>query len=134
MLVVLCTVPADGDHAARIARGLIEARLAACVNTIGPVRSTYRWQGAVEEASELQLVIKTTACRYDALEGWLRAHHPYSEPEIIAIAVTRGSASYLAWVEGATREDTPGTEDLRTEPSIREGSCTSIAPPRDGPC
>ncbi len=102
MIVVLCTVPADGEHATRIARGLVEARLAACVNAIGPVRSTYSWQGQVEEASELQLVIKTTAARYEALERWLREHHPYAEPELIALPIARGSASYLAWLAAAT--------------------------------
>lgn len=110
MIVVLCTVPADGEHATRIARGLVEARLAACVNAIGPVRSTYRWQGSIEEATELQLVIKTSEARYEALERWLREHHPYSEPEIVALPILQGSASYLEWVAASMDpDDTPGS-------------------------
>ncbi len=103
-IIVLCTVPADGDHAERIARGLVAARLCACVNAL-PVRSIYRWQGAVEDAREQQLVIKTRRARYTALESWLRANHPYREPEIVALPIVLGSAGYLAWLEHETADD-----------------------------
>jgi periplasmic divalent cation tolerance protein len=100
-IFVLCTVPADGDHAERIARGLCEARLCACVNAL-PVRSIYRWQGAVEDAREQQLFIKTRRARYAELEAWLRANHPYSQPEILALPIALGSAGYLEWLAAET--------------------------------
>lgn len=101
-ILVLCTVPAAGDAAERIARGLVEARLAACVNAVGPVRSIYRWQGATHDDAELQLLIKSRRARYEELERWLREHHPYDEPEIVAVPIERGSPSYLAWIAAAT--------------------------------
>jgi periplasmic divalent cation tolerance protein len=101
-LVVLCTVPADGGHADRIAQSLVEARLAACVNVVGPVRSIYRWDGAVKEDAELQLLVKTRASRYAELEHHLRRVHPYEEPEILALGIEKGSASYLAWLAEQT--------------------------------
>ncbi len=102
VIVVLCTVPEKGDHAERLARGLVEAELAACVNAVGPVRSIYRWQGAVQDDREVLLVIKTRRDRYAALEAAIRANHPYEEPEVIALPIAAGSASYLAWVLAQT--------------------------------
>jgi periplasmic divalent cation tolerance protein len=101
-IVVLCTVPVEGDHGERVARGLVENKLAACVNVIGPVRSIYRWQEAIQDDRELQLIIKTRVARYHALEKWLRENHPYSEPEIVALPIVRGSTSYLAWLTAQT--------------------------------
>jgi periplasmic divalent cation tolerance protein len=105
VLLVLTNCP-DADTAGRLRRELVKARLAACVNQFGSVQSTYRWQGAIEEASEVTLLIKTTRDRYAALEAELRRLHPYSVPEIIAIAVERGSSDYLTWVRAETRADT----------------------------
>lgn len=96
--VLLCTAPAEGGHAERLARGLVEAELAACVNLVGPVRSIYRWQGAVAEDPELLLVIKTRAACYADVEAYLLREHPYEVPEVIALDVTRGSEAYLAWL------------------------------------
>jgi periplasmic divalent cation tolerance protein len=101
-LLVLCTVPAEGDHAMRLARGMVEERLAACVNALGPMRSIYRWQGAVSDDQEIQLLIKTRRERFEALVSHIRARHPYSEPEILALPIATGSASYLAWLAGET--------------------------------
>jgi len=98
MLLVLTTLP-DADSAARIARALVEGRHAACVSIGAPVRSIYVWQGALEDASEVPLAIKTTADAYDALEAALRALHPYELPEIVALPVTRGLPAYLQWVD-----------------------------------
>jgi periplasmic divalent cation tolerance protein len=78
----------------------------ACVNQLGSVQSTYRWQGAIEEASEVTLLIKTTRDRYADLEAELHRLHPYSVPEILAVAVERGSPDYLTWVRAETRADT----------------------------
>jgi len=105
VLLVLTNCP-DEATAARIRRELVNARLAACVNQLAPVQSTYLWQGAVEEATEITLLIKTTRERYGTLEARLRQLHPYSVPEIIAIPVQLGSADYLAWVRSETRADT----------------------------
>jgi periplasmic divalent cation tolerance protein len=101
LLVVLCTVP-DEQAAERLAHGLIEARLAACVNAISGVKSFYRWQGNLEAEAEIQVVIKTRRARFDALAEWIREHHPYDVPEIIALPADRVSQSYLAWVIGET--------------------------------
>jgi periplasmic divalent cation tolerance protein len=105
VLLVLTNCP-DQASAARIRSELVEARLAACVNQLGPVQSTYRWQGAVEQASEVTLLIKTTRARYAALEARLRQLHPYSLPEILAFAAERGLPAYLGWVDAETRADT----------------------------
>jgi periplasmic divalent cation tolerance protein len=96
-LVVLCTTP-SGEPAAELARGIVAEQLAACVNILPAVRSIYRWQGEVKDDEEALLVIKTRRPRYAALEHWIRSHHPYTEPEIIALPIIEGSASYLAWL------------------------------------
>lgn len=95
-LLVFCTCP-DEATAERIAQALVEARLAACVSR-SPVRSVYRWEEAVETADEVQLVIKTTRGRFDALERVLRELHPYELPEILAVEAAAGLAGYLDWI------------------------------------
>ena len=100
-ILVLCTCP-DESVALDIARDLVTQGLAACVNRLAPIRSIYRWAGRVCEESEQLLLIKTTAARYEALEMRLKALHPYEIPEIIAIPVVAGSASYLDWLATAT--------------------------------
>ena len=100
--VVLCTVPSR-DVAERLAHSLLEEKLVACVNVLPGVRSMYRWQGAIEEAGELLLLMKTASDRYDALEERIRELHPYDVPEVLAVDVADGSAGYLAWVLGETR-------------------------------
>jgi periplasmic divalent cation tolerance protein len=96
-IVVLTTCP-DDAVAARIARELVESGLAACVNRVGAVNSTYRWQGAIQDEPEVLLVIKTLSSRYSELEMRLKSFHPYDVPEIIAPPVTHGSAEFLAWL------------------------------------
>lgn len=96
LLVILCTVP-DEDTARRIAQGLVEDRLAACVNVIAGVKSFYRWQGTIEVGAELQLLIKTRQGRFDELVAWVNDKHPYEVPEIVAIPAERVSDEYLAW-------------------------------------
>lgn len=102
VLVVLTTLP-DHDTARQLARQLVEARLAACVNLLAPCTSIYRWNAAVQEETEIALLIKTTAERYAALEAYLTEHHPYQLPEIIALPVAQGLAGYLEWVGAETR-------------------------------
>jgi periplasmic divalent cation tolerance protein len=96
LIVVLCTVPGE-DAAERIGRGLVEARLAGCVNAIPAVKSYYRWKGEIEVDSEIQLLIKTQRGRFEELAEWIRANHPYEVPEIVALAADRVSESYLRW-------------------------------------
>ena len=86
------------DEAAKIAHSLVNERLAACVNIVGPVRSIYRWQGAIEEAGEHLLVIKTRASLYAALERRVIELHSYEVPEVIALRIARGSKAYLDWL------------------------------------
>jgi len=103
ILYVVSHCPDDAT-ARRIARALIENRLAACVNQHGPVHSTYRWRDVVEEASEVALIIKTTRARYPALEAAIRQMHPYALPEIFALPVVDGYAPYLRWVAESTAD------------------------------
>jgi len=100
-VVVLVTTPSAEDGA-RIGRTLVEERLAACANVVGPIRSIYRWQGAVEDASEHLLLIKARAADVDALTTRVRALHGYDVPEVIALSVRGGSAAYLAWLAEST--------------------------------
>jgi len=102
VLIVMTNCP-DHDIADRIAHALVEGGLAACVNRLPSVRSIYRWQGVLEEAEEVQLLIKTTAARYVEVEAAIRALHPYELPEIVGWPATAGLAGYLDWVTEETR-------------------------------
>ena len=95
--VVLLTAP-DAASAERLARALVEERLAACVNAVPGVRSFYRWEGRIEDASEILLVVKTRADRTTALAARVRELHPYALPEVLELAAAGGSAEYLDWV------------------------------------
>ena len=101
LIVVLCTAPGQ-TAAERLARGLVEERLAACVNAISGVKSFYRWQGKIEADSEIQLIIKTRRGRFDDVVAWIRANHPYEVPEIIALPADNVSDDYLQWAIGET--------------------------------
>ncbi|WP_327269578.1 divalent-cation tolerance protein CutA [Streptomyces sp. NBC_01218] len=90
------------EKAMALARGAVEARLAACAQVSAPVTSVYHWQNAVETAQEWQVLFKTRAERYDELEDHLHAAHDYDTPEIVATPIVRGSARYLAWVTDQT--------------------------------
>ncbi len=94
--VVMTTVP-DDDLASRIARSLVEQGLAACVQRL-PIRSTFAWQGRIEEASEILLLIKTTKASFEALERRIHEMSPYQVPEVIALDVARAAPAYAAWL------------------------------------
>ena len=96
--------PAEGD---RLARALVEERLAACVNRVAPVHSVYRWEGKVEQSEEELLIIKTRRTLFPALEQRVRELHSYAVPEIIALPVIDGSAAYLQWVADQTLGGAP---------------------------
>ncbi|SRR5574343_601990 len=100
-LLVLTNCP-DEATANAIALALVEEKFAACVNILPRVQSVYRWQGAVESASEIPLLIKSTVGRYAELEAAIRARHPYDVPEIIALPITQGLPAYLNWVATET--------------------------------
>lgn len=93
----------SADEAERIARRLVDLRLAACVNIGGPMRSIYRWKGAVEDAQEWSLAIKTTSALFPQLRDELRRAHSYETPEIIAIPIVDGLDAYLSWIGDETR-------------------------------
>jgi periplasmic divalent cation tolerance protein len=95
---VTTTLP-DRDAAHRLGRRLVEERLAACAQVVGPVSSVYWWQGEVETAGEWYCHLKTMAARVPALTSRIRELHPYETPEIIAVPVAEGDAAYLRWVE-----------------------------------
>jgi periplasmic divalent cation tolerance protein len=100
-LLIFTNLP-DAASAQALATRLISGRLAACVNLLAPCRSVYRWQGEVESAEEIPLLIKSTAARYAELEAAIRAAHPYELPEIIAVPIVHGLPGYLAWIAAET--------------------------------
>ena len=104
VLLVMTNVP-DAACAEKLAQALLERKLAACVNCLPGVKSFYRWQGAIEEASELSLLIKTTVACYVELQAAIKSLHPYDMPEIIAIPVTHGWEPYLGWVVEETKKE-----------------------------
>ena len=91
-------------HAVAVARVLVEERLAACVNVLPPMTSIYRWEGAVQQETEEQVVIKTSTDRLAALETRLRQLHPYELPEFLVITADAGAEAYLKWVGSATHD------------------------------
>jgi periplasmic divalent cation tolerance protein len=95
--VVLSTAGSE-DEARKVAHHLVEHQLAACVNIVSGIESTYRWQGKVESAREWLLLIKTTAEKFPAVRDAIRELHSYDLPECIAIAIDDGSQEYLQWI------------------------------------
>lgn len=96
-LVVLVTA-SSADEARQLARGLLENRLAACVNVV-PVASLFRWEGAIQQEAEALMIIKTRADAFDRLAQAIKAAHSYDVPEIIALPIAAGSAEYLKWID-----------------------------------
>lgn|SRR5512141_133711 len=101
-IVVLCTCP-DDAVAERIAGALVEEHLAACVNRLPAVVSTYRWKDEIHRDRECLLLIKTTIERFDALRERIVALHPYELPEVIAVDIARGLPAYLDWIASETQ-------------------------------
>lgn len=107
VLLVISNFP-DRASAVTAADTLITSRVAACVNVLSDCTSIYRWEGKIEHASEVPLLIKTTRAAYPKLENSLRELHPYELPEIIAVSMTAGLPAYLNWV---TQETSPRTTE-----------------------
>lgn len=102
------------EGAAKIARSAVEARLAACAQVIGPVASTYRWEGHVQTEEEWLVVLKTTAARFEALATHIRGEHSYETPEIIATPIVAGDDAYLRWVSAEAQSATPPAPTRRS--------------------
>jgi periplasmic divalent cation tolerance protein len=96
-VTILCTCP-DEETAARLARGMVQERHAACATVVPRVRSVYRWEDAIRDESEALLVIKTTSSHFFVIEHWLEEHHPYDVPELIALKNEHVAEPYLQWL------------------------------------
>ena len=101
VVIVLTTLPADFD-ADVFAQTLVEERLAACVSVGAPMTSIYTWKGAVERASERQLLVKTVGDRVPLIQARLATLHPYDVPELLVLPAADGGEAYLAWVRECT--------------------------------
>ncbi|GFR49461.1 hypothetical protein Agub_g11521 [Astrephomene gubernaculifera] len=101
-IVVYVTVP-NAEVGRTLAAQLVESRLAACVNILPGVTSVYWWEGKVNSDPEMLLVVKSRSPLLPELTAFIKAHHPYQEPEVLALPVLGGSPSYLAWLVGSTR-------------------------------
>jgi periplasmic divalent cation tolerance protein len=99
--IQVTTTVASAEEAKEIARILIETKLAACVQIVGPIESVYRWQGKIETASEWQCVAKTSMEKYPAVEAAILKTHAYETPEIIATPIVEASEAYLKWLQDA---------------------------------
>jgi periplasmic divalent cation tolerance protein len=101
-IVVLTTCAAEAD-AERMARALVEGRLAACVNVVPGVRSFYRWKGEVDSGVEFLLIVKTSRDLFPALGAEMEKLHPYEVPELLALPVVAGAENYLSWFQANLR-------------------------------
>ncbi|MCX7794426.1 MAG: divalent-cation tolerance protein CutA [Thermodesulfovibrionales bacterium] len=100
-IVIFITAP-DEDISARIARALVEERLAGCINIVKDIRSIYFWQGKIEDEPEVLMVVKTKKKLFNKLKDKVKSIHPYTVPEIIAMPIVEGSEDYLKWLEDVT--------------------------------
>ena len=101
--VQVLTTAGSEEEAERVSSVLVEGRLAACVQVIGPISSRYHWEGKIEVAREWLCLAKTEAGHYEELEAAIRRAHSYDEPEIVALPVSAGSPGYLDWVSESLR-------------------------------
>lgn len=102
-LIVFCTI-STLDDANRLANALVDEGLAACVNRIAGVHSTYRWEGKVEQSEEFLLLIKTRSALWKLLRERILELHPYDVPEIIAVPISEGHDAYMQWIERSTQK------------------------------
>jgi periplasmic divalent cation tolerance protein len=119
--VVVYVTAGSADEADRLARSLVEERLAACVNRIKSIQSVYRWQGKVQQSEEELLIIKTSRDRFAALEKRVRELHSYSVPEVIALPIIEGSSGYLRWLEEQIAPAPSRGDSIRTVREVSAG-------------
>lgn len=100
--IVVYVTASGEDEAAKIARTLVEERLAACINIVSAIRSIYRWQGKIEDEKEALLIIKTKTELFDPLKNRIKALHSYTVPEVVALSIIEGSEDYLRWLHEST--------------------------------
>ncbi len=101
-LLILCTCPSQNEADA-VATGLLEERLAACVNRVPGIKSLFRWEDRVTHDDEVLLLIKTSSRLFERVEKTIKALHPHEIPEIIALPIVAGSAEYLRWIGESTQ-------------------------------
>ncbi|MBW2208786.1 MAG: divalent-cation tolerance protein CutA [Deltaproteobacteria bacterium] len=97
--IQIYTTTEKREEARDIARNVVEKRLAACAQVLGPIASTYWWKGMIEEAEEWMCIMKSRRDLYEKLEATIRSIHPYEEPEILAVPIEAGSRGYLNWLD-----------------------------------
>lgn len=97
------TTTDSAEAADELGRGIVDARLGACVQIVGPIRSIYRWEGEVHNEREWQCWIKTSVDRLDSLTEYITKNHSYDVPEVVVLPIVGGSADYLSWVTSETR-------------------------------
>ena len=110
---ILTTAP-NLSVARKISDGLLQNKLAACVNLIFSVESRYAWKGKLEKSREVQLVIKTRASLFKKIEVFFKKSHPYEVPEFIQLSITRGSEAYLKWIQTSTIFPAPGSGQVKS--------------------
>ena len=103
--VVVLVTAGSAEECGKIARSLVEKRLAACVNILGPIRSVYRWEGKVEDEQEHLMVMKTEQKRFGALRGEVERLHRYETPGVMCLPIAEGSEKYLNWLAESVREE-----------------------------
>jgi periplasmic divalent cation tolerance protein len=111
---IVLAMAASEEEATKIARALLAAKLVACANILGPVRSMYHWRGVLEEAQEYLIMLKTRAGLYPKVEQRVRELHSYENPEIIALMPSAGSKAYLEWISASTIGPVPSRRTART--------------------
>jgi periplasmic divalent cation tolerance protein len=100
--IQIFTTTASKEDAQKIARKLVEKRLAACAQVVGPISSTYRWKGKIAEEEEWLCMIKSRSSLYEELDRTIKGIHPYEEPEIVVLSIDGGSQGYLEWLKRET--------------------------------
>jgi len=98
--LIISTV-SSRDEAQHIARALVDRKLVACVNIVGPIESIYRWKGEIENSQEFMLLMKTESDRFDRVREAVKALHSYEVPEVIQVPIENGSPAYLEWISGS---------------------------------
>jgi len=98
---LIISTASSRDEAQHIARALVDRKLVACVNIVGPIESIYRWKGEIENSKEFMLLMKTESDRFDRVREAVKALHSYEVPEVIQVPIENGLPAYLEWISGS---------------------------------